>query len=82
MFNSGGNESQPNSPAIAALGNVSSTVRRRKIVVDTGPSFDLISRHSLSFDERSLIYETTPIAIRTANGVVTTSEAISIEVHH
>ena len=48
--------------------------------MDTGASFNLISRDSLSFDERSLIYEA--ISIRTANGMVDTSEAVSVEVQN
>ena len=50
--------------------------------MDTGASYHLIARRNLSFDERSLIYETTPIRIRTANGVVDASEAVSIEVQN
>ena len=76
-LNTPSNDGQPNLTAFGASGTPS-YVQRRKFVVDTGASFNLISRDSLSFEERSLIYETTPITIRTANGMVDANEATSV----
>ena len=73
-------EKLPLPAAFATPGGRRRTVQRRMFIVDTGASYNLICRKSLSFDERSLIYESNPVFIRTANGVVETSEAVSIEV--
>ena len=75
------NERLPITPAFALPGNQLTYVQRRRFIVDTGASYHLISRNNLSSKELPSIFQATPIAIKTANGIVTTSEAILIKVH-
>ena len=42
----------------------------REFIVDSGASFHMVSKESLSKKEKKTIKETTPIPINTANGVI------------
>ena len=55
--------------------------RQRTFIVDSGASFHMASRRSLSASEKKTIKSCAPIPINTANGVIYVKQEVRVNVH-
>ena len=55
--------------------------RQRMFIVDSGASFHMASRKSLTVSERKTIKDTAPIPINTADGIIYVKKEVKVYVH-